>query len=128
MAPEDDGEIRMTETPIEQTSPAPEQDSSQDFLTVKTLARHKSLPVEFLRDLGVIDGRRRRVLIAYQTAEGGRARARVRTALVAREGSRWTGGKGVPKRSQLEPPPRVVAGDGSAAKGRISGRLEPCVA
>ena len=112
MAPEDDGEIRMTETPIEQTSPAPEQDSSQDFLTVKTLARHKSLPVEFLRDLGVIDGRRRRVLIAYQTAEGGRARARVRTALVAREGS----------------PPRVVAGDGSAAKGRISGRLEPCVA
>ena len=33
----------------------------------------------------------------------------------------------VPTRSQLEPPARVVAADGSAQKGRISGRLEPCV-
>ena len=32
---------------------------------------------------------------------------------------------GVPKRSQLEPPSQVVAGDGSAAKGRMSRRLKP---
>ena len=30
-----------------------------------------------------------------------------------------------PNRAQLEPPPWVVAGDGSATKGRISGWLEP---
>jgi hypothetical protein len=58
-------------------------------ITVDDLAREKKLPMEFLRKLGlenIADG----VRIPYRLMDGSTApRHRVRTALVAKNGSRW---------------------------------------
>ena len=65
------------------------RDGSRPAITVDDVARDKRLPADFLRDLGlknIADG----VLIPYRLMNGSSApRNRVRTALVAKEGSRW---------------------------------------
>jgi hypothetical protein len=62
-------------------------------VTVADLAREKKLPEAFLRELGLED-RPNGVLIPYRLMDGSPApRQRLRTALSAKEGSSWLGGK-----------------------------------
>ncbi len=66
-------------------------DSPNGKLTVKQLAKHKGLPPTFLNDLGV-DQQNGRVLIPYRFPDGSPApRHRLRSALRAKDGSRWSG-------------------------------------
>jgi putative DNA primase/helicase len=65
-------------------------------ITVENLAAAKGLPSQFLRDLGLTD-QGNGVLIPYRLIDGTLAsRQRLRTSIVAKEGSRWLGGKGAP--------------------------------
>lgn len=59
------------------------------------LAVDKLLPWQFLFNLGVMDNDAGGIEIAYHLPDGSPApRSRIRTALVAREGSRWSKGSG----------------------------------
>src|SRR6266567_2380237 len=77
----------------------PEQGSSNgahhQALTLLDLAVEKQLPWKFLFHLGVMDHASGGVQIPYHLADGQEApRYRIRTALVAKEGSRWNSGEG----------------------------------
>ncbi len=66
-------------------------------LTLAALAEHKSLPDHFMISIGVSDSPKRagEVLIRYYLADNNLAeRHRLRTALSAKDGIRWTGPKG----------------------------------
>ena len=64
-------------------------------LTLLDLAVEKQLPWKFLFHLGVMDHVSGGVQIPYHLADGQEApRYRIRTALVAKEGSRWSAGEG----------------------------------
>jgi len=64
-------------------------------LSLLDLAQHKRLPWQFLFNLGVTDNDRGSIEIAYHLADGSLApRHRIRTALVAKEGSYWSKGTG----------------------------------
>ena len=64
-------------------------------LTLLDLAVEKQLPWKFLFHLGVMDHASGGVQIPYHLADGREApRYRIRTALVAKEGSRWNSGEG----------------------------------
>ena len=64
-------------------------------LTLLDLAVEKQLPWKFLFHLGVMDHASGGVQIPYHLADGQEApRYRIRTALVAKEGSRWSAGEG----------------------------------
>ena len=64
-------------------------------LTLLDLAVEKQLPWQFLFHLGVMDQASGGVQIPYHLADGQEApRYRIRTALVAKEGSRWNSGEG----------------------------------
>jgi hypothetical protein len=70
--------------------------SNKDRITVESLAKAKGLPVEVLVKFGVenLGGEYGGVKIPYYIPDGSlAARHRIRTALAAREGSRWTGKK-----------------------------------
>jgi CHC2 zinc finger/Toprim-like len=61
-------------------------------LTVEQLAHAKGLPVEFLRELGLTDSPEG-VRIAYRLMDGSLApRHRIRSAIRAKDGSRWSEG------------------------------------
>src|ERR1700694_3992830 len=63
--------------------------------TLLVLAREKQLPWQFLFHLGVMDLATGSVQIPYHLADGQAApRYRIRTALVAKEGSLWNSGEG----------------------------------
>jgi hypothetical protein len=65
--------------------------ASRSPLTLEAFAAAKQLPVDFLREMGV-EQHRDGLRITYGLADGSLAtRQRLRTALVAREGSRWLG-------------------------------------
>lgn len=65
-----------------------------NIITVLDLAKEKQLPVEFLAGLG-LENVPQGVKIQYRTLDGSPApRQMVRTALAAREGSKWDEGKG----------------------------------
>src|SRR5579863_5008953 len=64
-------------------------------LTLLDLALEKQLPWQFLFHLGMMDHDAGGVQIPYHLADGRPApRTRIRTALVAKEGSRWSSGEG----------------------------------
>jgi hypothetical protein len=64
-------------------------------LSLLDLAQHKRLPWQFLFNLGVMDNDRGSIEIAYHLPDGTLApRHRIRTALVAKEGSYWSKGNG----------------------------------
>jgi hypothetical protein len=64
-------------------------------LTLLDLAVEKQLPWQFLFHLGVMEHEAGGVQIPYHLADGRPApRYRIRTALVAKEGSRWSAGEG----------------------------------
>ncbi len=64
-------------------------------LTLLDLAVDKQLPWQFLFNLGVMEHEAGGVQIPYHLADGRPAqRSRIRTALVAKEGSRWSTGEG----------------------------------
>ncbi len=64
-------------------------------LTLLDLALEKQLPWKFLFNLGVMEHSSGGLCIPYHLADGSPApRSRIRTALMAREGSRWSKGKG----------------------------------
>lgn len=68
----------------------------QDGITVAALAADKGLPESFLKNLGVKQVRST-VQITYLLEDGSPApKQRIRTALRAKEGSRWTKGEGKP--------------------------------
>jgi hypothetical protein len=79
---------------------APERQASSSGtgrspLSLLDLAQHKRLPWQFLFNLGVTDDDRGSIEIAYHLADGTLApRHRIRTALVAKEGSYWSKGTG----------------------------------
>ncbi len=65
-----------------------------DTLTVERLAAAKGMPLDFLESLGVVQ-QNGHVLIRYRLADGTDApRHRIRSALRAKDGSRWTVGEG----------------------------------
>lgn len=65
-------------------------------ITIESLAADKRLPVDFLRSLGVVQDSRF-VKITYLLEDGSPApRQRIRTALRAKDGSKWTKGDGKP--------------------------------
>jgi hypothetical protein len=67
----------------------------QKALTLLDLSLEKQLPWKFLFHLGVMDHTSGGVQIPYHLADGQEApRYRIRTALVAKEGSRWNSGEG----------------------------------
>jgi hypothetical protein len=67
----------------------------QKALTLLDLSLAKQLPWKFLFHLGVMDHVSGGVQIPYHLADGQEApRYRIRTALVAKEGSRWNSGEG----------------------------------
>ena len=67
----------------------------QKALTLLDLSLEKQLPWKFLFHLGVMDHASGGVQIFYHLADGQEApRYRIRTALVAKEGSRWNSGEG----------------------------------
>jgi len=69
-------------------------DCQAPALTVEELARHKRLPLQFLVESSVHDSPEG-VLITYRLTDGSLApRQRIRTAVVAKEGSRWSKGDG----------------------------------
>jgi len=59
-------------------------------LTIEELAQAKSLPVDFLKSLGVLQAENG-IIIPYLDKDGKPARQRKRTHLVAKEGSFWEG-------------------------------------
>src|SRR5260221_8082980 len=64
-------------------------------LTLLDLALEKQLPWQFLLNLGVMEHPSGGLHIPYHLADGSPApRSRIRTALIARPGSRWSKGKG----------------------------------
>jgi hypothetical protein len=64
-------------------------------LTLLDLALEKQLPWKFLFSLGVMEHPSGGLCIPYYLADGTPApRSRIRTALIARNGSRWSKGKG----------------------------------
>jgi len=64
-------------------------------ITLLDLALEKQLPWKFLFHLGVMEHPSGGLCIPYHLADGILApRSRIRTALIAREGSRWSKGKG----------------------------------
>src|SRR5258708_6365715 len=64
-------------------------------LTLLDLALEKQLPWQFLFNLGVMERPSGGLQIPYHLADGSPApRSRFRTALTARQGSRWSKGKG----------------------------------
>ena len=64
-------------------------------LTLLDLALEKQLPWQFLFNLGVMEQPSGGLRIPYHLADGSPApRSRIRTALIAREGSHWSKGKG----------------------------------
>ena len=64
-------------------------------LTLLDLALEKQLPWQFLFNLGVMERPSGGLQIPYHLADGSPApRSRIRTALTARQGSRWSKGKG----------------------------------
>jgi putative DNA primase/helicase len=64
-------------------------------LTLLDLALEKQLPWQFLFNLGVMEHPSGGLCIPYHLADGALApRSRIRTALIAHEGSRWSKGKG----------------------------------
>ena len=78
---------------------APERASSNGRhhspLTLLDLALEKQLPWKFLFHLGLMEHPSGGLHIPYHLADGSPApRSRIRTALIAREGSRWSKGKG----------------------------------
>ncbi len=78
---------------------APERASSKGVhhapLTLLDLALEKQLPWQFLFNLGVMEHPSGGLHIPYHLADGSPApRSRIRTALIAREGSRWSKGTG----------------------------------
>jgi hypothetical protein len=78
---------------------ASEKGSSNDVhrtpLTLLDLALEKQLPWKFLFHLGVMEHSSGGLCIPYHLAEGTPApRSRIRTALIARNGSRWSKDKG----------------------------------
>ncbi len=69
--------------------------ASQNSLSLLDLALEKQLPWQFLFNLGVMEHPAGGVQIPYHLADGKPApRYRIRTALVAKEGSRWNSGEG----------------------------------
>ncbi|AEG14986.1 phage/plasmid primase, P4 family [Desulfofundulus kuznetsovii DSM 6115] len=65
-------------------------------ITIESLAADKRLPVDFLRSLGVVQDSRF-VKITYLLEDGSPApRQRIRTALRAKDGSKWAKGDGKP--------------------------------
>jgi hypothetical protein len=56
--------------------------------TVEDLAAHKAIPADFLRSLGLEDARYG-VRVPYRLADGSLGRPRLRTARVAKKGSKW---------------------------------------
>lgn len=63
-------------------------------LTLAAFAEAKGLPVDFLRELGVVEDTRG-LRITYRLADGSEApRQRRRTALMAKDGSTWDGPRG----------------------------------
>jgi len=67
----------------------------QKALTLLDLSLEKQLPWKFLFHLGVMDHASGGVQIPYHLSDGREApRYRIRTALVAKEGSRWNSGEG----------------------------------
>ena len=63
-------------------------------IRIDDLSRDKQLPAQFLSDLG-LENTTEGVRIGYRMIDGSRApRARIRTALVAKNGSRWDSGQG----------------------------------
>jgi len=63
-------------------------------LTIGKLATAKGVPAGFLRSLGCHE-HNAAVVIPYRQADGRQApRSRLRTALAAKDGSRWTGPRG----------------------------------
>src|SRR2546421_5915518 len=64
-------------------------------LTLLDLALEKQLPWQFLFNLGVMERPSGGLCIPYHLADGSHApRSRIRTALIARDGSLWSKGKG----------------------------------
>ncbi len=78
------------------SSPASQaKQTHRSTLSLLDLAQDKMLPWQFLFHLGVTDERRGGVQILYHLPDGTVApRYRWRTALVAKEGSRWSKGEG----------------------------------
>jgi hypothetical protein len=71
------------------------QNVSGPAITIDDLARDKRFPAEFLHSLGLKDIQQG-VIIPYRMMDGSSAaRHRVRTALVAKHGSRWDAGEGM---------------------------------
>ncbi len=65
------------------------------LVTVEAIAQHKHLPSQFLRQHGVEDIPFKGARITYRLMDGSKAsRQRIRTSLVAKEGSRWSSGSG----------------------------------
>lgn len=68
---------------------------NHQVLTLLDLSLEKQLPWKYLFNLGVMDHASGGVQIPYHLADGQEApRYRIRTALVAKEGSRWNSGEG----------------------------------
>jgi hypothetical protein len=74
---------------------APSGMSQRKTLSLLDLAREKQLPWQFLCSLGVVEHPSGGLKIPYHLADGTlAARHRIRTALIAKEGSRWSKGEG----------------------------------
>ncbi len=87
--------LEMRDLFPEQQSPSA-GNGSPGPITVEDLAADKALPVEFLRQLGLAE-RDDGVVIPYRLTDGSAApRQRLRTTLVAKDGSLWLFGKGKP--------------------------------
>ncbi len=79
-------------SPDGQVSPA---GTGRSPLSLLDLAQDKCLPWQFLFNLGVMDNDRGSIEIAYHLTDGTLApRHRLRTALVAKDGSYWSKGNG----------------------------------
>ncbi len=71
------------------------KEAQRHTLSLLELARDKGLPWQYLFTLGITEDRAGGLRIPYHLLDGTLAsRHRLRTALVAREGSRWSRGKG----------------------------------
>ncbi|MBI1742213.1 AAA family ATPase [Candidatus Acetothermia bacterium] len=80
--------------------PVPSQPGRHTTITVKDLAQNKAIPEDFLHSLGVKDTPNG-VLIPYRLIDGSEAlRHRLRTALIAKDGSYW-----LPKMGEYPPVP-----------------------
>src|SRR5260370_12045604 len=73
----------------------PSGTSQRKTLSLLDLAREKQLPWQFLLHLGVMEHPSGGLQIPYHRPDGTlAARHRIRTALIAKEGSRWSKGEG----------------------------------